>query len=44
MKKEDENKGDIVNIDGRKIGRKDGIVNYKVGKSRGIGVEKGEDI
>jgi tRNA-specific 2-thiouridylase len=30
--------GDIVHIDGRKLGRHDGIINFTIGQRRGIGV------
>jgi len=30
--------GDIVHIDGRKLGRHNGIINYTIGQRRGIGV------
>jgi tRNA-specific 2-thiouridylase len=30
--------GDIVHVDGRKLGRHDGIINYTIGQRRGIGV------
>jgi len=33
--------GDIVHIDGRVLGRHDGIINYTVGQRRGIGVALG---
>jgi len=33
--------GDIVHIDGRALGRHDGIINYTVGQRRGIGVGGG---
>ena len=36
--------GDIVHIDGRILGRHDGIINYTVGQRRGIGVATGEPI
>ena len=34
--------GDIVHIDGRMLGRHDGIVGYTVGQRRGIGIASGE--
>ncbi len=36
--------GDIVHIDGRVLGRHDGIVNYTIGQRRGIGVATGEPL
>ena len=36
--------GDIVHIDGRLLGRHDGIVNYTIGQRRGIGVAIGEPL
>ncbi|MCG8560406.1 MAG: tRNA 2-thiouridine(34) synthase MnmA [Hyphomicrobiales bacterium] len=33
--------GDIVHLDGRVLGRHDGIINYTVGQRRGIGVATG---
>ena len=36
--------GDIVHIDGRVLGRHDGIINYTVGQRRGIGVATGEPL
>ena len=36
--------GDIVHIDGRVLGRHDGIVRYTVGQRRGIGVALGEPL
>ncbi|MGI9383289.1 MAG: tRNA 2-thiouridine(34) synthase MnmA [Methyloligellaceae bacterium] len=33
--------GDIVDVDGRVLGRHDGIINYTVGQRRGIGVATG---
>ncbi|MCE9508161.1 MAG: tRNA 2-thiouridine(34) synthase MnmA [Alphaproteobacteria bacterium] len=35
------NAGDIVHIDGRVLGRHDGIINYTIGQRRGIGVGGG---
>jgi tRNA-specific 2-thiouridylase len=34
--------GDIVDLEGRAIGRHDGIVNYTVGQRRGLGLSAGE--
>ncbi|WP_343312499.1 tRNA 2-thiouridine(34) synthase MnmA [Brucella sp. BE17] len=42
LKPEASNPGDIVHIDGRKLGRHEGIVRYTVGQRRGIGVATGE--
>ncbi|MDD9909553.1 MAG: tRNA 2-thiouridine(34) synthase MnmA [Ahrensia sp.] len=36
--------GDIVHMDGRKLGRHDGVVNYTIGQRRGIGVAVGEPL
>ncbi len=36
--------GDIVHIDGRVLGRHDGIIHYTVGQRRGIGVAIGEPL
>ncbi len=36
--------GDIVHVDGRVIGRHDGIINYTIGQRRGIGVAAGEPL
>jgi tRNA-specific 2-thiouridylase len=36
--------GDIVHIDGRVVGRHDGIIRYTVGQRRGIGVALGEPL
>ena len=36
--------GDIVHIDGRVLGRHDGIIHYTVGQRRGIGVAVGEPL
>jgi tRNA-specific 2-thiouridylase len=36
--------GDIVHIDGRVIGRHDGVVRFTVGQRRGIGVATGEPL
>lgn len=34
--------GDIVHVDGRKLGRHNGIVNYTVGQRRGLGIPAAE--
>ena len=44
LKPEAANPGDIVHIDGRVLGRHDGIVHYTVGQRRGIGVATGEPL
>jgi tRNA-specific 2-thiouridylase len=36
--------GDIVHIDGRVLGRHDGILRYTIGQRRGIGVASGEPL
>ncbi len=36
--------GDIVHVDGRVLGRHEGIINYTVGQRRGIGVALGEPL
>jgi tRNA-specific 2-thiouridylase len=36
--------GDIVHLDGRVLGRHDGIVNFTVGQRRGIGIAAGEPL
>ncbi len=36
--------GDIVHLDGRVLGRHEGIINYTIGQRRGIGVATGEPI
>ena len=36
--------GDIVHIDGRILGRHDGIIHYTIGQRRGIGVAVGEPL
>ena len=36
--------GDIVHIDGRVLGRHDGIINYTIGQRRGLGVAAGEPL
>jgi tRNA-specific 2-thiouridylase len=36
--------GDIVHIDGRRLGRHEGIIHYTIGQRRGIGVALGEPL
>jgi tRNA-specific 2-thiouridylase len=36
--------GDIVHVDGRHLGRHDGILHYTIGQRRGIGVATGEPL
>ena len=36
--------GDIVHVDGRHLGRHDGIINYTVGQRRGLGIATGEPL
>lgn len=36
--------GDIVHLDGRVLGRHDGIINFTIGQRRGLGVTVGEPI
>ena len=36
--------GDIVHVDGRLLGRHQGIVNYTIGQRRGIGIAAGEPL
>ncbi len=36
--------GDIVHIDGRKLGRHEGIIHYTIGQRRGLGVADGEPL
>ena len=36
--------GDIVHVDGRVLGRHDGIINYTIGQRRGIGVAAAEPL
>ncbi|KQZ87251.1 tRNA-specific 2-thiouridylase [Mesorhizobium sp. Root157] len=38
------NPGDIVHIDGRILGRHDGILRYTIGQRRGIGIASGEPL
>ncbi|AQS41186.1 MAG: tRNA-specific 2-thiouridylase MnmA [Candidatus Tokpelaia hoelldobleri] len=44
LKPEAANPGNIVHIDGRILGRHDGILNYTVGQRRGIGIATGEPL
>ncbi|PWL17275.1 tRNA 2-thiouridine(34) synthase MnmA [Falsochrobactrum shanghaiense] len=44
LKPEAATPGDIVHIDGRILGRHEGIVHYTVGQRRGIGVATGEPL
>lgn len=44
LKPESVEKGEIVHIDGRVLGRHDGIINFTVGQRRGIGVATGEPL
>ena len=44
LKPEVANPGDIIHIDGRVLGRHDGIVHYTVGQRRGIGIATGEPL
>ena len=36
--------GDIIHVDGRVLGRHDGIINYTIGQRRGLGVASGEPL
>jgi tRNA-uridine 2-sulfurtransferase len=36
--------GDIVHVDGRVLGRHDGVIGYTVGQRRGLGVATGEPL
>lgn len=36
--------GDIVHVDGRRMGRHDGIIHYTVGQRRGLGIATGEPL
>ncbi|WP_421726502.1 tRNA 2-thiouridine(34) synthase MnmA [Bauldia sp.] len=36
--------GDIVHLDGRVLGKHDGIINYTIGQRRGIGIALGEPL
>ena len=42
LRPEAANPGDIVHIDGRVLGRHEGIVNFTIGQRRGIGIATGE--
>lgn len=42
LRPEAANPGDIVHIDGRILGRHEGIVNFTIGQRRGIGIATGE--
>ena len=44
LKPEAASPGDIVHIDGRVLGRHDGILRYTIGQRRGIGVATGEPL
>ncbi|PSM17314.1 tRNA 2-thiouridine(34) synthase MnmA [Nitratireductor sp. StC3] len=44
LKPEAATQGDIVHIDGRTLGRHEGIVNYTIGQRRGIGIAAGEPL
>ncbi len=44
LKPEASKSGDIVHIDGRLLGRHEGIVHYTIGQRRGIGVAVGEPL
>jgi tRNA-specific 2-thiouridylase len=44
LKPEAASPGDIVHIDGRVVGRHDGILRYTIGQRRGIGVASGEPL
>jgi tRNA-uridine 2-sulfurtransferase len=37
-------RGDIVHLDGRKLGQHDGIIHYTIGQRRGLGVADGEPL
>ncbi len=36
--------GDIVHVDGRRLGRHRGIINYTIGQRRGLGIPSGEPL
>jgi tRNA-specific 2-thiouridylase len=36
--------GEIVHVDGRKLGRHDGVIHYTVGQRRGLGIAAGEPL
>lgn len=44
LKPEAASPGDIVHIDGRVLGRHDGILRYTIGQRRGIGIASGEPL
>ncbi|MFC6486471.1 tRNA 2-thiouridine(34) synthase MnmA [Nitratireductor sp. GCM10026969] len=44
LKPEASNPGDIVHIDGRVLGRHDGILRFTIGQRRGIGIATGEPL
>ena len=44
LKPEAASPGDIIHIDGRVLGRHDGILRYTIGQRRGIGVASGEPL
>lgn len=43
LRPEAENPGDIVHIDGRILGRHNGIIHYTIGQRRGLGIGGGHD-
>ena len=36
--------GDIVHLDGRVLGRHEGIIHYTIGQRRGLGIAEGEPL
>ncbi|WP_292896934.1 MULTISPECIES: tRNA 2-thiouridine(34) synthase MnmA [unclassified Nitratireductor] len=44
LKPEAATPGEIVHLDGRKLGRHDGVMHYTIGQRRGIGVATGEPL
>jgi len=44
LRPEAANEGDIVHLDGRVLGRHNGIIHYTVGQRRGLGVASGEPL
>ena len=44
LRPEAANEGDIVHLDGRVLGRHNGIIHYTVGQRRGLGVSSGEPL
>lgn len=44
LKPEAATPGDIVHLDGRRLGRHEGIVNFTIGQRRGIGIAAGEPL